>query len=200
MPLSKVNIGRIAEDSSITSAKIADDSIVNADLNSSAAIPESKLADDFKLQSEALTDFSQKHFNVALLGFKMAVQDSLTVFNLVDGVVDEFHDESGTDEGEGSNDTYCASNDKYVTNVEGGGSASSTYIQAEQGTPTSQLSSLSSYTASADGTLAITAVGGSGGSNPSPGSYGTSEGGGAALVGGTIEVSSGDVFDYYPDW
>ena len=42
---------------------------------------ESKLADDFKLQSEALTDFSQKHFNVALLGFKMAVQDSLTVFN-----------------------------------------------------------------------------------------------------------------------
>ena len=197
MPLSKINIGRIAEDSSITSAKIADDSIVNADLNSSAAIPESKLADDFKLQSEALTDFSQKHFNVALLGFKMAVQDSLTVFNLVDGVVDEFHDESGTDEGEGSNDTYCASNDKYVTNVEGGGSASSTYIQAEQGTPTSQLSSLSSYTASADGTLAITAVGGSGGSNPSPGSYGTSEGGGAALVGGTIEVSSGDVFDYY---
>ena len=40
-------------------------------------------------------------------------------------MVDEFHDESGTDEGEGSNDTYCASNDKYVTNVEGGGTASS---------------------------------------------------------------------------
>ena len=37
----------------------------------------------------------------------MAVNDGLTVFNLVDGVVDEFHDESGTDEGErGSNDTY----------------------------------------------------------------------------------------------
>jgi hypothetical protein len=55
--------------------------------------------------------------NVGLLGFKMAVNDSLTVFNLVDGVVDEFHDESGTDEGEGSNDTYCATNDNYTNLV-----------------------------------------------------------------------------------
>ena len=31
----------------------------------------------------------------------------------MDGVVDELHDESGTDEAEGSNDTYCASNDLY---------------------------------------------------------------------------------------
>ena len=52
--------------------------------------------------------------NIALLGFKMAVNEGLTTFNLVDGVVDEFHDESGTDEGEGSNDTYCASGDNYV--------------------------------------------------------------------------------------
>ena len=58
-----------------------------------------------------------KQLNIALLGFKMAVNDSLTVFNLVDGVVDEFHDESGTDEGEGSNDTYCSSNDNYINTV-----------------------------------------------------------------------------------
>ena len=45
-------------------------------------------------------------FNISLLGFKMAVNEGLTVFNLVDGIVDEFHDESGTDEAEGSNDTY----------------------------------------------------------------------------------------------
>ena len=61
----------------------------------------------------------RNNFNVALLGFKMAVNDSLTVFNLVDGVVDEFHDESGTDEAEGSNDTYCASNDNYINQVTG---------------------------------------------------------------------------------
>ena len=56
----------------------------------------------------------ENKFNVSLLGFKMAVNEGLTVFNLVDGVVDEFHDESGTDEGEGSNDLYCASNDYYI--------------------------------------------------------------------------------------
>ena len=60
--------------------------------------------------------------NIALLGFKMAVNDGLTVFNLVDGVVDEFHDESGTDEGEGSNDTYNCSADHYVnSNSQTGG-------------------------------------------------------------------------------
>mgnify|MGYP000176575923 CR=1 FL=1 len=63
MPLSKINIGRIAEDSSVTSAKIADDSIVNADINSSAAIGTGKTADTFKTQTEATTDFNQKHFN-----------------------------------------------------------------------------------------------------------------------------------------
>jgi hypothetical protein len=44
----------------------------------------------------------------------MAVNESLTVFNLVDGVVDEFNDESGTDEAEGSNDNYCGTNDFYI--------------------------------------------------------------------------------------
>src|SRR6056300_2106994 len=53
-------------------------------------------------------------FNISLLGFKMAVNEGLTVFNLVDGVVDEFNDESGTDEAEGSNDTYNATDDYYV--------------------------------------------------------------------------------------
>jgi len=52
--------------------------------------------------------------NIGLLGFKMAVNDGLTVFNLVDGVVDEFNDESGTDEAEGSNDVYCATEDSYA--------------------------------------------------------------------------------------
>jgi len=51
----------------------------------------------------------------------MAVNDGLTVFNLVDGVVDEFHDESGTDEAEGSNDLYCASNDYYINSTQPSG-------------------------------------------------------------------------------
>ena len=63
-------------------------------------------------------------FNISLLGFKIAVNDGLTVFNLNDGIVDEFHDESGTDESEGSNDTYCTSNDFYVNSTNPTGSPS----------------------------------------------------------------------------
>ena len=55
--------------------------------------------------------------NIALLGFKMAVNDGLTVFNLVDGIVDEFHDESGTDESEGSNDLYNSTDDYYINST-----------------------------------------------------------------------------------
>src|SRR5210317_511640 len=56
-------------------------------------------------------------FNISLLGFKMAVNEGLTVFNLVDGVVDEFNDESGTDEAEGSNDLYCGTGDWYINST-----------------------------------------------------------------------------------
>ena len=62
-------------------------------------------------------------FNISLLGFKMAVNEGLTVFNLVDGIVDEFHDESGTDEAEGSNDLYCATSDYYINSTSPSGVA-----------------------------------------------------------------------------
>ena len=52
-------------------------------------------------------------FNIGLLGFKHAVNEGLTIFNLVDGVVDEFHDESGIDTPENSNATYDSSSDFY---------------------------------------------------------------------------------------
>jgi len=65
------------------------------------------------LDPTTVGDPRTNEFNTSLLGFKIAVNEGLTVFNLVDGVVDEFHDESGTDEGEGSNDLYCASSDFY---------------------------------------------------------------------------------------
>ena len=114
MPLSKIKSTGI-EDSSVTSASIADNSIVNADINSSAAIASSKLAcgSSFETTTTFNTKIGVVDQNIALLGFKMAVNEGLTVFNLVDGIVDEFHDESGTDEGEGSNDTYCSSSDFY---------------------------------------------------------------------------------------
>jgi len=128
----------VPSDNSVTSAKIVDGAIVNTDINACAAISDTKLgtiSTACKVATSAISqpgsssvylagdgswgaiDTSQQDtnaFNISLLGFKMAVNEGLTVFNLVDGVVDEFNDESGTDEAEGSNDTYCAISDNYI--------------------------------------------------------------------------------------
>ena len=139
------NISEVG-DGTITSAKIADGTIANADVSPSAAIADSKFATlttADKVNVSALSapgsasvflrgdrtygaiptdQIDTNAFNISLLGFKMAVNEGLTVFNLVDGIVDEFHDESGTDEAEGSNDLYCASNDNYINSTVGPGS------------------------------------------------------------------------------
>src|SRR5210317_361102 len=124
----------------VTSTKILDGTIVNADINACAAISDTKLGTISTACKVATTAISQpgssgvylagdgnwgaidtsaidtNAFNISLLGFKMAVNEGLTVFNLVDGVVDEFNDESGTDEAEGSNDYYCGTGDWYTNN------------------------------------------------------------------------------------
>ena len=131
-----ISTAKIADDA-VTSAKIVDGAIVNADINASAAIVDSKLAEITTASKVNVSSLSApgsasvfltgartyaaictsqqdtNAFNISLLGFKMAVNEGLTVFNLVDGIVDEFHDESGTDEAEGSNDTYSSTGDHY---------------------------------------------------------------------------------------
>src|SRR6056300_225234 len=125
----------------VTSTKILDGTIVNADINACAAISDTKLgtiSTACKVATSAISqpgsssvylagdgswgaiDTSQQDtnaFNISLLGFKMAVNEGLTVFNLIDGVVDEFNDESGTDEAEGSNDLYCGTSDYYINST-----------------------------------------------------------------------------------
>ena len=97
---------------SISSANITDSSLVNADISPSAAISISKLstpgsATDFlkgdgSFGAVDTSAIATNTFNIGVLGFKMAVNDGLTVYNLIDGVVDEFHDESGIDTAENS--------------------------------------------------------------------------------------------------
>ena len=103
--------------SAITTAKLAADSIESSEIND-GTVTGDDLASTLDISAKTVTlpntALNTQHFNISLLGFKMAVNENLTIFNLVDGVVDEFHDESGTDEGEGSNDTYCATNDFYI--------------------------------------------------------------------------------------
>ena len=57
------------------------------------------------------------NFNIGGLGFKMAVTEGLTIFNLVDGVVDEFNDETGIDTAENVTATYDSSADVYTNRV-----------------------------------------------------------------------------------
>ena len=106
--------------SAVTEARLGGDAVVTGKIND-GVVSADDLASTLDLSSKTLTlpdsTFNNQHFNIALLGFKMAVNENLTVFNLVDGVVDEFHDESGTDEGEGSNDNYCATCDSYANQV-----------------------------------------------------------------------------------
>ena len=116
MALTKVTTKGIT-DSAVTTDKIAPANVTTAKIGPSAVesseindgtVTASDLASTLDLSSKTVTlppsATSTVDKNIAFLGFKMAVNDGLTVFNLVDGVVDEFHDESGTDQGEGSND------------------------------------------------------------------------------------------------
>ena len=127
MPISKLKAGSLGQ-SSVNSDNIVDGTIVNADISPSAAIASAKVPGIATLNTSISTlcttasnvsaQVGKVENNIALLGFKMAVNDGLTIFNLVDGVVDEFHDESGTDEAEGSNDLYNSTDDFYINSTQ----------------------------------------------------------------------------------
>jgi len=135
-------------------------------------------------------------FNIALLGFKMAVNDGLTLFNLVDGVVDEFNDESGVDTAENVAMSYDSTSDFY----KGG-------VGIQDSPPTSDIHQFTAtgphtYTVEPGVTTVNVLIVGGGGGGGAGGYNRTKGGGGGAggLVyypsypvtpGGTIAVSVG---------
>ena len=168
--------------------------VKNEDISPSANIPTSKLAlpgppsqfvrGDGSFGAIDTTGIDENAFNIGVLGFKMAVNDGLTIFNLKDGVVDEFNDESGTDSAENTNTAYDSTSDFYTnqgTNIP---------IPSPEIGRTS-ITSLGSGTYSVE--PGITAVNvlvvGGGGGGGSAGYNGTD--GGGAGAGGLI---------YYPDY
>ena len=92
----------------IKSTDITDGSITNAKISPSPSIPGTKVDVDLGIAQ------AQTPFNIGLLGFKKAVNEGLTIFNLMDGIVDEFHSEGGIDTAENSNATYDATSDFYA--------------------------------------------------------------------------------------
>jgi hypothetical protein len=162
------------------------------------------LSDTLDLSSKTVTlpdgtiSFDREYFNISLLGFKMAVTESLTVFNLVDGVVDEFHDESGTDEAEGSNDLYNTTDDYYSNSIDvSAGFSMTTITEPDTSTagtnPTQGSGTMASFTVPANVTSLNAFIwGAGGGAGCSPVPFGPSfEGAGGGFTSGTITVSPG---------
>ena len=104
-------------------------------------------------------------FNIGVLGFKVAVNDGLTVFNLIDGVVDEFHDNTGVDTAENSNASYDSTSDFY-SNQAGGAYPGSPYVVSDFTNPQNPSTYTAPATASAIDLLVVGAGGGGGGSTP----------------------------------
>lgn len=148
----------------IKSTDITDGTIVDADI--SPSVPATKLDVDLGIAE------AQTPFNIGVLGFKHAVNEGLTIFNLVDGIVDEFNSEGGIDTAENSNAIYDSTSDFY-SNQTGGAYPGSPYI-------VSDFTSPGTYTApattSAINLLVVGGGGGGGGINPQ---HGGSGGGGA---------------------
>ena len=198
MATSKIHLGRALDDT-LASAKIADGTILNADVNACAAVAHSKVNPTIA----STTDLDKINYNIALLGFKMAVNESLTVFNLIDGVVDEFHDESGADEAEGSNDTYNCSSDYYINSTSptggavavSGGFTTSAITEPDNATtganPTHGATTHARFTVPSGLTALNFKLWGAGG-----GGFGSGEtgyGGGGGYAEGTIAVTASQV-------
>ena len=181
-------------ENTVNSDNIVDATLINEDFSPSAAIVNSKtvgLTGITTTLSNLCSSLCRSKFNISLLGFKMAVNENLTVFNLVDGVVDESHDESGTDEAEGSNDLYCATSDNYTNGSPSALSAgfTTTSITEPDTSTTGQNASIGSgtsgtYTVNATTTSVDIKVWGAGGTD-----YGGAGGGGFAE--GTLAVTGG---------
>src|SRR6056300_115782 len=184
--------------SSVTTNIIGPDAVTSAKINN-GAVTADDLASTLDLSSKTVTlagdlvsDLKRPvQDNISLLGFKMAVNESLTVFNLVDGVVDEFNDESGTDEAEGSNDLYCGTDDYYSNSTPdpvSAGFTTSSITEPDTSTTGTNASygcgTMGQFTVPFGMTSATIKVWGSGGT-----CYGGSGGGGFST--GTLAVTAG---------
>ena len=167
----------------IKSSNIKDSEIKNADISPTAGIAESKVSGLDAAQ------ISANAFNIGALGFKMAVSEGLTIFNLVDGVVDEFNDESGIDTAENVTSNYDSSSDFY-SNLDGPNP-----IPTPQASLT-QITSTGPGTYSVEPTTTVVkvfAVGGGGaGGGSGPGNGGGGGGGaGGVFLDADVPVTGG---------
>ena len=206
----------------VTSDKIPNGAISDGDLNSTlnlssktitlpnTSVGAPNLASTLDLSSKTLTlpvsSLNTQNFNIALLGFKKAVSENLTVFNLVDGVVDEFADESGVDNSASTNAYYCGTDDYYTNLACGPYSAGFTTTSITE-PDTSVTGTNSTCSSGTFGTFTVpagmtsmnaylwgAAGGGSHICSPEAPGWGNI-GGGGGFASGTVAVTSGQVLE-----
>ncbi len=108
--------------------------------------------DDFtlKISGNELKIADRIEQNIMLNAFRVAINGSLTQFNMVDGIVDEFEDESGIDTGASTYEDYDSVNDLYKPESVSGleldymeyasdGAAQAAYVSAEAASLTKLL-------------------------------------------------------------
>ena len=151
----------------ITGDNITDGSVTTDDLNAAA---------------KSSGDTQGNTFNIGVLGFKIAVNEGLTIYNLVDGVVDEFNDESGIDTAENTNAIYDSTSDFYSNQVAGDIPAPQVGRQVLTGHTFSNQGE-GTYTVESGVTAVdLLIVGGGGGGMHYSGAQGSSGAGGGGLI------------------
>ena len=97
----------------ISAAKLTAGTVATARLGSGTASSSTVLYGDQTYKAEPTYDDNQLQSNVAMLGFKVAVNGSLTRYNLVDQSIDEFYDTSGVDASASTNEQRVASGSNF---------------------------------------------------------------------------------------
>lgn len=79
--------------------------------------------DDFTIKRSGgnLKIADRIEYNIMLLAFYRAVDNSKSIYNLLDGFIDEYEDETGIDTGASTNEDYDSTNDLYSPTGGGGG-------------------------------------------------------------------------------
>ena len=139
------------------------------------------------------TDVNNLISNVAMLGFKVATNGSLTVYDLVDQRVDEFKGETGVDASASTNETYVSGSGGYYhgvvtsTNYPTGGTVT-TYGSYRVHSFTNTGSTNFVVNSGTSGSVDYLIVGGGGGGGDSAAGEGDGAGGGGA---GGVYAASG---------
>lgn len=93
--------------------------------------------------------------NILLNAFRIAINGSLVKYNMVDGIMDEFEDESGVDTGTSTNEDYDSSNDLYSPIQTGTDVKLLLHLNGADGATTTTDSSSSNHTITFNGTAQL---------------------------------------------